>query len=165
MRKKRECDASALAIVEQCLEPVESPDEFLLKVKGNLCFCQETSPSFFPAQGHQSVPLPGHCRRTSHHQFMWISIVQGEDREVSRELEINRSGLALILHALPSSVPKKQYHISTATNKVYDITERKNFCSSSCFKSSNYLKIQLLTSPLWLRDVEDIPEFKMLSLE
>lgn len=61
-------------------------------------------------------------------------------------------------------IPKQQYHISTATNKVYDITERKNFCSGKCYKSSNYLKEQMLTSPLWLRDQEDIPEFKLLSL-
>lgn len=60
------------------------------------------------------------------------------------------------------SVPDKQYHISIATNKVYDITERKKFCSNSCFKSSNYLKEQLLTSPLWLRDQELLPEIKLL---
>lgn len=62
-------------------------------------------------------------------------------------------------------VPKKQFHISTHSNKVYDITERKNFCSNQCFKASNYIKVQLLTSPLWLRDVEDIPEFKLLKIE
>ncbi|GAB0099355.1 Putative RNA polymerase II subunit B1 CTD phosphatase RPAP2 homolog [Sergentomyia squamirostris] len=62
-------------------------------------------------------------------------------------------------------IPKKQFHISLQTNKVYDITERKNFCSNNCFKASNYLKVQLLTSPLWLRDVEDIPEFKLLKIE
>lgn len=45
---------------------------------------------------------------------------------------------------------------------MYDITERKKFCSNSCFKSSNYLKEQLLTSPLWLRDQELLPEIKLL---
>lgn len=60
------------------------------------------------------------------------------------------------------SIPAKQYHISRATNKVYDITERKKFCSNSCFKSSNYLKEQLLTSPLWLRDQEALPEIRLL---
>lgn len=61
-----------------------------------------------------------------------------------------------------TNVPTKQYHISTATNKVYDITDRKKFCSNSCFKSSNYLKEQLLTSPLWLRDQETLPDIKLL---
>lgn len=62
-------------------------------------------------------------------------------------------------------IPNKQYHISTTTNKIYDITERKNFCSNDCFKKSNYLKDQISSSPLWLRDQEDMPEFKLLSLE
>jgi RNA polymerase II-associated protein 2 len=63
------------------------------------------------------------------------------------------------------SIPSKQFTISAKTNKVYDITERKKFCSSSCFRSSNFVKEQMLTSPLWLRDREEIPEFKLLSLD
>ncbi|KAG5676353.1 hypothetical protein PVAND_006195 [Polypedilum vanderplanki] len=61
-------------------------------------------------------------------------------------------------------IPKQKYHISSSSTKIYDLTERKHFCSGKCFKSSNYLKMQLLTSPLWLRDQEEIPEFKLLSL-
>lgn len=62
--------------------------------------------------------------------------------------------------------PKKQYQISTAHNKVYDITERKNFCSNNCYRSSIFLKEQVLTTPLWVRREEDIiPEFKLLSLD
>lgn len=68
----------------------------------------------------------------------------------------------LLNYCLLSSVPSKQYHISTTTNKVYDITERKKFCSNLCFKASNYLKEQLLTSPLWLRDQEILPDIKLL---
>ncbi|CAD7079726.1 unnamed protein product [Hermetia illucens] len=63
-----------------------------------------------------------------------------------------------------TEIPTKQYHISTKTNRVYDITERKNFCTNSCFKASNYLKEQMLTSPLWLREQEIIPEFKLLDI-
>ncbi|CRK94321.1 CLUMA_CG007836, isoform A [Clunio marinus] len=62
-------------------------------------------------------------------------------------------------------IPKQQFHISTATNKVYDLSDRKHFCSGKCLRLSNYLKTQLLTSPLWMRDKEIIPEFKLLSLE
>lgn len=61
------------------------------------------------------------------------------------------------------NVPKKKYHISTKLNKVFDITERKNFCSSMCYKAGMYLKNQLLTSPLWFRDQEIMPKFKLLS--
>ncbi|XP_055542389.1 putative RNA polymerase II subunit B1 CTD phosphatase RPAP2 homolog [Wyeomyia smithii] len=57
--------------------------------------------------------------------------------------------------------PKQKYNISLSNKKVYDITERKNFCSGSCYKASAYIKAQMLTSPLWLRDQEDIPKFKL----
>jgi len=49
----------------------------------------------------------------------------------------------------------QKYHISTRHNKVFDITERKKFCSNTCFKSSEYYKEQILTSPLWLREPSD----------
>ncbi|XP_049784269.1 putative RNA polymerase II subunit B1 CTD phosphatase RPAP2 isoform X2 [Schistocerca cancellata] len=39
-----------------------------------------------------------------------------------------------------------------------------NFCSNHCYKAAKYLKDQLLTSPLWLRDKEEIPQFKLLSM-
>ena len=41
------------------------------------------------------------------------------------------------------------------SRQVYDITERKNFCSDDCYKKSNFLKSQLATSPLWLREKEN----------
>lgn len=56
----------------------------------------------------------------------------------------------------------QRYHISTKKNKVYDVTRRKNFCSSRCYGASNYLLEQMFTSPLWLRDKEEIPTFKVL---
>ena len=79
-----------------------------------------------------------------------------------------------------NNVPKQQYHISAKHNKVFDITERKvknssiqsyterlqysmfsspiviykfqKFCSNICYKSSNFYKDQLQSSPLWMRD-------------
>ena len=51
----------------------------------------------------------------------------------------------------PSKV-KGKFHISMRTNKVYNIEERKLFCSALCFKSSSFLRDQLETSPLWLRE-------------
>lgn len=61
--------------------------------------------------------------------------------------------------------PKQQYAISTKSNKVYDITERKKFCTDKCYKASIFVKEQMLRSPLWLRDKEVIPEFKLLAWE
>ncbi|XP_014276264.1 putative RNA polymerase II subunit B1 CTD phosphatase RPAP2 isoform X2 [Halyomorpha halys] len=62
-----------------------------------------------------------------------------------------------------SNVPKKMYKISTKENKVYDITDRKNYCSNICYKAGVFLKDQLYTSPLWLRDCEVPVEYKTLS--
>ncbi|KAM8717660.1 hypothetical protein ACLKA7_004369 [Drosophila subpalustris] len=59
-------------------------------------------------------------------------------------------------------VPTKQYQICGVKNKVYDLTERKKFCSGHCFKASEYIKSQIPTSPLWLRDREKRPNFKLL---
>ncbi|KAG5314443.1 RPAP2 phosphatase, partial [Pseudoatta argentina] len=57
---------------------------------------------------------------------------------------------------------RQQYHISTRKNKVYDVSKRKNFCSSLCYGAANFLLEQMLKSPLWLREKEDIPVFQIL---
>ncbi|XP_034038889.1 putative RNA polymerase II subunit B1 CTD phosphatase rpap2 [Thalassophryne amazonica] len=48
----------------------------------------------------------------------------------------------------------QQYKISTKTNKVYDITERKCFCSNFCYKASKQFELQISKTPLWLRQHE-----------
>lgn len=62
-------------------------------------------------------------------------------------------------------IPKQKYRISTKNNKVYDITARKSFCSNICFKSAMYIKKQMLTSPLWFREYEEIPKFHILTVD
>ncbi|BET02317.1 Rtr1/RPAP2 family [Nesidiocoris tenuis] len=62
--------------------------------------------------------------------------------------------------AAMTNIPSKQFHISTKQNKVFDITDRKNYCSNQCYKAGVYLKEQLFTSPLWLRDCEDVVTYK-----
>ncbi|XP_011638251.1 putative RNA polymerase II subunit B1 CTD phosphatase RPAP2 [Pogonomyrmex barbatus] len=59
---------------------------------------------------------------------------------------------------------RQQYHISMYKNKVYDISRRKYFCSSLCYGAVNYLLEQMLESPLWLREKEDIPIFQILPM-
>ncbi|XP_057377902.1 putative RNA polymerase II subunit B1 CTD phosphatase rpap2 [Daphnia carinata] len=56
---------------------------------------------------------------------------------------------------------KQKYCIDLKSKKVYDVTQRKNFCSDICFSASNHFKNQLLTSPLWMRDKEKIPTFEI----
>ncbi|XP_061775846.1 putative RNA polymerase II subunit B1 CTD phosphatase rpap2 isoform X2 [Nerophis ophidion] len=51
-------------------------------------------------------------------------------------------------------IPSQKYKISTKPNKVYDITERKCFCSNFCYKASKEFEVQISTTPLWLRQYE-----------
>ncbi|XP_053247740.1 putative RNA polymerase II subunit B1 CTD phosphatase RPAP2 isoform X2 [Podarcis raffonei] len=60
------------------------------------------------------------------------------------------------------NVPKQKYKISTKTNKVYDITERKCFCSNFCYRASKYFEAQISKSPVWLREEERPPEIELL---
>ncbi|XP_054622746.1 putative RNA polymerase II subunit B1 CTD phosphatase rpap2 isoform X2 [Dunckerocampus dactyliophorus] len=59
-------------------------------------------------------------------------------------------------------IPRQQYTISTKPNKVYDITERKCFCSNFCYKASKEFEVQISTTPLWLRQHESPPEIKLM---
>ncbi|KAI5092601.1 putative RNA polymerase II subunit B1 CTD phosphatase rpap2 isoform 1 [Silurus meridionalis] len=60
------------------------------------------------------------------------------------------------------NVPRQRFKISTKTNKVYEITERKCFCCNFCYKASKYLEVQISKSPLWLRKEERPSEVKLL---
>ncbi|CAH2311538.1 RNA polymerase II subunit B1 CTD phosphatase RPAP2 [Pelobates cultripes] len=59
-------------------------------------------------------------------------------------------------------VLKQKYWISTKSNKVYDITERKCFCSNFCFRASKYYEAQIPQSPIWTREEESPPDIKLL---
>ena len=60
-------------------------------------------------------------------------------------------------------VVTQRYHISTKRNKVYDVSRRKSFCSSFCYGATNYLLEQMFTSPLWLREEDELTEFRFLT--
>uniref|UniRef100_A0A8D0GDU2 RNA polymerase II subunit B1 CTD phosphatase RPAP2 homolog n=1 Tax=Sphenodon punctatus TaxID=8508 RepID=A0A8D0GDU2_SPHPU len=60
------------------------------------------------------------------------------------------------------NVPKQKYRISTKTNKVYDITERKCFCSNFCYQASKYFEAQIPHSPVWMREEERPPNIELL---
>ena len=121
--KKKQCDAKALRIVEQLLEPTIDRQWLL----DNLRYIN-----------------------TSHMEDVI------EERAI-----IKLCGYVLCSAAL-TTVIGQRYHISMKKNKVYDVTRRKNFCSSRCYGACNYLLEQMFTSPLWLRDQEEIPVFKIL---
>ncbi|XP_010643220.1 putative RNA polymerase II subunit B1 CTD phosphatase RPAP2 isoform X2 [Fukomys damarensis] len=60
-------------------------------------------------------------------------------------------------------VPKQKYKISTKTNKVYDITERKSFCSNFCYKASKFFEAQIPKTPVWVREEDRQPDFQLLT--
>ncbi|KAL8178326.1 UNVERIFIED_CONTAM: hypothetical protein K2H54_041731 [Gekko kuhli] len=60
------------------------------------------------------------------------------------------------------NVPKQKYRISTKTNKVYDISERKCFCSNFCYRASKYFEGQISKSPVWLQEEERPLDIKLL---
>ncbi|XP_006821462.1 uncharacterized protein LOC102805738 [Saccoglossus kowalevskii] len=62
-----------------------------------------------------------------------------------------------------SNMPKQKYHISTHSNKIYDISERKCFCSNFCYKASKYFENQVPSSPVWTREGEIPPDITLLS--
>ncbi|CAH6880517.1 Rpap2 [Phodopus roborovskii] len=57
---------------------------------------------------------------------------------------------------------KQKYKISTKTNKVYDITERKSFCSNFCYRASKFFETQIPKTPVWVREEERPPDFQLL---
>lgn len=59
-------------------------------------------------------------------------------------------------------IPKQKYKISTKTNKVYDITERKSFCSNFCYRASKFFETQIPETPVWVREKERPPDFQLL---
>ncbi|XP_054577338.1 putative RNA polymerase II subunit B1 CTD phosphatase RPAP2 isoform X3 [Eptesicus fuscus] len=67
-----------------------------------------------------------------------------------------------LCHKKLGIVPKQKYKISTQTNKVYDITERKCFCSNFCYKASKFFEAQIPKTPVWVRDEERPPDFQLL---
>ncbi|KAG7189599.1 hypothetical protein KM043_017284 [Ampulex compressa] len=123
--KKKQCDAKALVIVEQLLEP-----------------------------GVESNWLVDNLR--------YVNKSHMEDVIEERALG-KLCGYVLCNNPL-TKVINQQYYISTRRNKVYDVSRRKHFCSSLCYGAANYLLEQMLTSPLWLREKEDIPIFHFLPL-
>ncbi|XP_029163924.1 LOW QUALITY PROTEIN: putative RNA polymerase II subunit B1 CTD phosphatase Rpap2 [Nylanderia fulva] len=121
--KKKQCDAKALAIVEQLLEPNVNTEWLLQNLR-------------FISKSHMEDVI--------------------EERAI-----IKLCGYILCSKPL-TVIIRQQYHISTHRNKVYDISKRKNFCSSLCYGAANYLLEQMLESPLWLREIDDIPTFQIL---
>ena len=134
--KKKECDAKALKAVERLLDPVD-PEWFREVVSRTITNSFSSCPRLTDAIFQSFFLNPGY----------YADVI--DERSC-----IHVCGYPLCDKRVDSSGTKK-FAISTRENKVFDITERKKFCSNLCFKRSNFYMDQLLTSPLWLRDEDD----------
>uniref|UniRef100_A0A8C5RRY9 RNA polymerase II subunit B1 CTD phosphatase RPAP2 homolog n=1 Tax=Laticauda laticaudata TaxID=8630 RepID=A0A8C5RRY9_LATLA len=107
---------------------------------------------------------------------LFISRKAALEAAIKKKIECERKALQVVEHLLEDDiteeffvdcvcsflnllfftflVPKQKYKISTKTNKVYDITERKRFCSNFCYKASKYFEGQISKTPVWLREEE-----------
>lgn len=86
-------------------------------------------------------------------------------QDITEERAISRiCGYPVCVNQITKSLNQK-YHISTKTNRVYDITDRKNFCSNECYKASVYYQKQISTSPLWSRKEEKPTPIDLLPKE
>lgn len=64
-----------------------------------------------------------------------------------------------------TAVPNQKYHISLKNKTVYDISDRKNFCSNKCYSASKHLQKQIPSEPVWLRDGSQSEPIKFLAEE
>ncbi|XP_062593080.1 putative RNA polymerase II subunit B1 CTD phosphatase RPAP2 [Saccostrea cucullata] len=86
-------------------------------------------------------------------------------QDITEERSISRLCGYPICDNRITKVLSQKYHISTKTNKVYDITDRKNFCSNECYKASVFFQKQIATSPLWSRKEEKPKLIELLPKE
>ena len=74
-------------------------------------------------------------------------------------------GYPLCDRVRPEMKNKGKFHISLKDHKVYNIEERKLFCSNHCFKASNFFLCQLETSPLWMRETDCPVEVRLYQVD
>ncbi|KAK4877304.1 hypothetical protein RN001_009810 [Aquatica leii] len=70
-------------------------------------------------------------------------------------------GYCLCDNNIPT-MSKKRFAIDSKNNKVYDVINRKKYCSDYCYKASIHLEQQIDDSPLWLRNPKDFPKYTLL---
>ncbi|KAJ2308390.1 hypothetical protein IWW54_004084 [Coemansia sp. RSA 2705] len=51
---------------------------------------------------------------------------------------------------------EQRYHISLARRKVYDMSERANYCSGACMVASRYYRYQLPKDPVYMRGRDEL---------
>jgi len=82
-------------------------------------------------------------------------INQSHYQDVTEERALSRLCGYPLCDKFIEKVFHAKFSINLKAKKVYDLENRKNFCSNVCFEKSSKFKDQLLNSPLWLREKDD----------
>ncbi|XP_077973429.1 putative RNA polymerase II subunit B1 CTD phosphatase rpap2 [Styela clava] len=98
-------------------------------------------------------------------QFLsWLKLITGQhytDAVEERSLS-DLCGYCLCKNKL-KEIPTQQYKINK--NKVFDITERKKFCSNRCYAISSNILEQISSTPLWLRNHDLMPDITIPNID
>lgn len=162
IKKKKECNAKAQAVVMKLLDPIEDVNELLKMVRGFVMEFSEFHLIFYYFRWEKLINATMTTSSKSEQLWNCAAIHYAKERSKSK---LDHLFTTLFHNLVIFRLPKQLFHISTITKTVYELADRRNFCSGHCMRSSNYIKVQLLTSPLWMRDNEVIPDFKLLSLK
>ncbi|KAJ2821539.1 hypothetical protein IWW50_004597 [Coemansia erecta] len=74
---------------------------------------------------------------------------QGFDEVVAERAASNMCGYPLCDRA-PKKI-EQRYHISLARKKVYDMSEQKQYCGSSCMVAARFYRYQVPEDPIYMR--------------
>ena len=88
-------------------------------------------------------------------------ISQGHFDDITVERAVMKNCGYILCQKTLSNIPKQTFKIYSKAKRVLDLSERKNFCSESCFLKAGNLKDQIPTSPLWLREDKDRVLFRL----
>ncbi|VDM22266.1 unnamed protein product [Hydatigera taeniaeformis] len=87
----------------------------------------------------------------------WLEREQYDDIPVER-VGYGNCGYPLCLRpASATQFKQQQYRISVSRRRVYEIGDRKYFCSDWCYRASCYLRRQIPTEPAWCRPLPTGP--------
>ncbi|KAF5395155.1 hypothetical protein PHET_06893 [Paragonimus heterotremus] len=79
----------------------------------------------------------------------WLEREQFDDIAIERNAHGN-CGYVLCTNPW-SDPPKQKYAISSRSRKVYDVTQRKPFCSDWCYSAARHIRKQISKEPGWCR--------------
>ncbi|KAL5965456.1 putative RNA polymerase II subunit B1 CTD phosphatase RPAP2 [Taenia solium] len=86
----------------------------------------------------------------------WLEREQYDDIPVER-VGYGNCGYPLCLKTASATQFKQQYRISVARRRVYEVGDRKYFCSDWCYRASCYLRRQIPKEPAWCRPLPTGP--------